>query len=315
MVAAGDGAKPVWVTEFGWSTTTGAYGVTEQAQADFLARAFRKLESYPWVPVALWYSFRNNAGLADAPATWEANTGLVRTDYSAKPALAALRAYAVSAGPAPTPEPTPTATPAPSPSPQPDAAPSVTLQAPAAGTEFGTSLAYRADARDDRGIARVEFLLDGKVVATDTSAPYQQSWRVPKQIAPGAHVAAVRAIDTAGQQAAATAAVTRVSGRKLSGVAARRTDTSLQVWSRPGRALVVRGRVRGASRGRLVVSVRQAGSPKTRATRSLRLRRDGRYRSRLRVRGARGGRFRVVARFRGARGAMPSASASLVRLG
>ena len=320
MVAAGDADKPLWITEFGWSSNTGDYGVSEQTQADYLTKAYEKLESYPWVPVALWYSFRNNPGLADAAAPWEANTGLVRTDYVAKPALSAMRGYALASGPAPAPEPTPTPSPAPEPTPTPtpgpapgDERPAVTLTAPAAGAQFGDTLAYRAQAGDDRGIARVEFLLDGEVVATDTAAPYERSWKVPRRIALGAHVAGVRAVDTAGQASTSEVTVKRVSTRKLA-AATRRTATSLRVTPRPGRAIVVRGRVHGARGGRLVVSVRRPGARRAGATRTVRLRPDGWFRSRLRVRGARGGRVRVVARFSGSRRAMPSGKASLVRL-
>lgn len=100
MVAAGDSAKPMWLTEFGWSTTTAAYGVSEATQADYLTKAFTKLQSYPYVAVAFWYSLRNVASLQDAPADYEANLGLLRTDFTAKPAYAALRSW--TGAPAPT---------------------------------------------------------------------------------------------------------------------------------------------------------------------------------------------------------------------
>jgi polysaccharide biosynthesis protein PslG len=91
MVAAGDSAKPIWLTEFGWSTTTAAYGVSEAAQADFLTKAFAKLQSYPYVAAAFWYNFRNNWWSEDAPADYEANLGLLRTDFTPKPAYDAMR--------------------------------------------------------------------------------------------------------------------------------------------------------------------------------------------------------------------------------
>ncbi len=222
---------------------------------------------------------------------------------------------AADADPLPQPTPTPSPQPTPTPSTQPPAAPpTVTLTAPVEGATFDSSLAYRAQVGDDRGIARVEFLLDGAVVATDSKAPYERSWKVPRRIAQGADVAGVRAVDAAGQTSTSTVAVRRVSGRSLASVASRTTATSLHVTPRPGRALVVRGRVRGALGGRLVVSVRHRGSPTARAKRIVRLRSDGRFRSRLRVGGGRGDSFRVVARFSGTRHARPSARASLVRL-
>jgi hypothetical protein len=93
MVAAGDSAKSIWLTEFGWSTTTGAYGVSEAAQADFLTKAFTKLQSYPYVAAAFWYNFRNNWWSQDAPTDYEANLGLLRTGFSPKPAYDALRSW------------------------------------------------------------------------------------------------------------------------------------------------------------------------------------------------------------------------------
>jgi hypothetical protein len=88
MEAYGDSAKGMWLTEFGWSTGTSAYSVSEAAQADFLAKAFTKLSSYPYVHAAFWYSLRN---VATVPEDYEANLGLLRRDFSEKPAYGALR--------------------------------------------------------------------------------------------------------------------------------------------------------------------------------------------------------------------------------
>lgn len=59
MVANGDKAKHVWLTELGWSTATTTYGVTEAAQADHLTKAFTELTTYPYVDAAFWHNFRN----------------------------------------------------------------------------------------------------------------------------------------------------------------------------------------------------------------------------------------------------------------
>ncbi|MDQ3569411.1 MAG: cellulase family glycosylhydrolase [Actinomycetota bacterium] len=93
MVANGDSGKSIWLTEFGWSTTTAEYGVSEAAQADFLTKALVKLASYPYVTKAFWYNFRNNYWSNNDPAEWEANSGLLRVNFSQKPAYAALKAY------------------------------------------------------------------------------------------------------------------------------------------------------------------------------------------------------------------------------
>jgi len=94
MAAHGDGGKAVWATEFGWSTYSG--GVSQAQQAEYLTKGFRKLESYPWVTKAFWYAFRNVSWLHNDPTDWEANLGLVSTDYTPKPALQALKAYATA---------------------------------------------------------------------------------------------------------------------------------------------------------------------------------------------------------------------------
>jgi len=72
----------------------------QRGQADYLTKAFTKLQSYPYVAVAFWYGLRNVASLQDAPADYEANLGLLRTDFTAKPAYAALRSW--TGAPAPT---------------------------------------------------------------------------------------------------------------------------------------------------------------------------------------------------------------------
>jgi polysaccharide biosynthesis protein PslG len=96
MLRYGD-AKPMWLTEFGWSTTTDNWGVSQQAQADYLLRAYRMLEQDSYVQVAVWYNFRNNWWDRDADG-WEFQCGLMRTDFSPKPAYAAFKSYVPGAG-------------------------------------------------------------------------------------------------------------------------------------------------------------------------------------------------------------------------
>jgi hypothetical protein len=92
MLARGDD-KPIWLTEFGWSTTTTeSWGVSPAQQADYLTRAYRLLESYPYVAIAYWYNLRNNFWDSDAD-TWETQLGLMRTDFTHKPSYDAFKAY------------------------------------------------------------------------------------------------------------------------------------------------------------------------------------------------------------------------------
>jgi hypothetical protein len=92
----GDGAKPVWATELGWSTNRPCAGsdetpgVTEDAQATYLRGALRFLAARPWVRAAFWYDIRDDG---DDPCAREDNFGLLRraAPMSPKPAYRALK--------------------------------------------------------------------------------------------------------------------------------------------------------------------------------------------------------------------------------
>jgi polysaccharide biosynthesis protein PslG len=91
MVANGDAAKPIWFTEFGWTTaSTGPRtGVDEATQATYLSRALDQIRTrYPYVTTAFWFCLRDR----DDSTPYENAFGLLRVDGSAKPAFAALAA-------------------------------------------------------------------------------------------------------------------------------------------------------------------------------------------------------------------------------
>jgi polysaccharide biosynthesis protein PslG len=92
--------RPIWITEFGFNTSSDPNawqrGVTEAQQAQLLTDSYRALEGEPYVQVAFYYSLRNNWWSHDDPRSMEACFGLLRTDFSAKPAFSAFRAYALS---------------------------------------------------------------------------------------------------------------------------------------------------------------------------------------------------------------------------
>ena len=54
--------------------------------------------------------------------------------------------------------------------------PTVSLTAPASGATIRGTITLSASASDDVGVTKVEFLVDGQVVGTDTAAPYSTSW-------------------------------------------------------------------------------------------------------------------------------------------
>ncbi len=105
MLANGD-SRDLWLTELGWSTAPVANGVDETTQASYLTKAFNRLASYPYVTNAFWYSGRNNYWQANDQTDLEANYGLVKVDFTPKPAYAAFKAYAGGATTAPVPPPT-----------------------------------------------------------------------------------------------------------------------------------------------------------------------------------------------------------------
>lgn len=100
MASAGDAGKKIWVTEFGWASTenlgagpAGGYEYAAQnsegEQAQFLVDAFNLAKRWGWVgPMFVWnLNFAPVAGPADEKAAF----GLVRADWSPRPAYEALR--------------------------------------------------------------------------------------------------------------------------------------------------------------------------------------------------------------------------------
>jgi hypothetical protein len=102
MVANGDGAKKIWITEYG--TPTGGPGgeasngmtmaeqyddhVTESLQAETVTQAVQLYKSYPWAGAFFWYSYEDN-GTDESDA--ENFYGLLRADGSRKPAYYAFQ--------------------------------------------------------------------------------------------------------------------------------------------------------------------------------------------------------------------------------
>jgi len=85
--------KPIWLTEFGWSTcsTRGAEAwencVSPSVQASYLRRAFRKMRDWSYVPVGVTFNLEDTSG--DRGERLD-NYGLLRRDGSPKPAYRAL---------------------------------------------------------------------------------------------------------------------------------------------------------------------------------------------------------------------------------
>jgi hypothetical protein len=246
MLARGDD-KPIWFTEFGWSTTSQTCGVSEATQADYLTRAFKLIEQDRYVQVALWYNLRNNYWSHDADDV-ESRYGLTRTDYSHKPSYGAFKAYAHSA-PSSIPPPSQISI---------NVAPVVTLTGPAAGSIFTNTLKFRAAASDDRGVARVEFWLDRRLIRSDTGAPYSYNWKLKganKSISYRAHTVTAKAFDAQGLVGTCSARVRRASTTASASRArhkrARQHKRTRHARRHAEHSKVIAGHVRGAHSGRV----------------------------------------------------------------
>jgi hypothetical protein len=77
--------------------------------------------------------------------------------------------------------------------------PSVSVTAPADGASVGGSVSLAASATDDAAVARVDFLVDGSVVTTDTVAPFAGSWSSTTH-ADGAATITAQAYDATGNR-------------------------------------------------------------------------------------------------------------------
>jgi len=92
----------------------------------------------------------------------------------------------------------------------PDAPPTVTVN------ESGTkgTLTFSATAIDDKGVVKVEFLLDGALVGSSTSTPYTMTYDALLQD-DGSHTLVAKATDTSGQYTNATMTFTIANGQLI----------------------------------------------------------------------------------------------------
>jgi hypothetical protein len=95
MTANGDGSKKIWFTEFGYASTDVAvpgyeYGlyVSEQDQATFLARSFRKALDLGYVGRMFVWNLNFQTAVPPTDDKW--GFGVIRSDWSARPAYSAL---------------------------------------------------------------------------------------------------------------------------------------------------------------------------------------------------------------------------------
>jgi polysaccharide biosynthesis protein PslG len=91
MVANGDGAKKIWMTEYGGATngpTDGYRVLSEDEQATLLIAGYARNSQYSWAGPLCWFTYQDEGVNPDTDpgGDW---MGLVREDYSHKPAFTA----------------------------------------------------------------------------------------------------------------------------------------------------------------------------------------------------------------------------------
>jgi hypothetical protein len=214
MAANGDGAKPIWMTELGWTSTTSTCargmwagqkpaGVTEAQQAANLKEAYHCLAAYPYVETGMWFTLRDTTNEGEELDHY----GLLRTDGSAKPAYDAFHSVATQGdtltGPCGDFD-----------------APSLEVTSPGANEQYVQVLTISAVATDATNVARITFQADGKEIrnftgtAVGSGKPVTLEWQGAKKLAFGKHTITVIALDQQGNTSTQTVPVTRVKKLK-----------------------------------------------------------------------------------------------------
>lgn len=95
MVANGDTNKPIWLTEFGYCSDRlppPGYEyckyITEEQQAQFLTQAYRIARATPYIGAMFAWNLNFQMSVPQGDEKW--GFGLVRADYSGRPAYGAL---------------------------------------------------------------------------------------------------------------------------------------------------------------------------------------------------------------------------------
>lgn len=165
-----------------------------------------------------------------------------------------------------------------------DRPPTVTFTAPGAGARIAanTPTVLTADAADDRGVARVLFMDDDRVVCTDTAPPYDCSYQ-PRAEDVNRNTLAAVAVDTSeqGAFAARTVTVPRFTATRLTARTTPRRDRRRPFRFTTTGRLVLPATVtrRAGCRGRLSIQVKTGGN--TISTRRTGLTGRCTYRSRV----------------------------------
>jgi hypothetical protein len=213
MTANGDGAKPIWMTELGWTTTTStcargmwagqkAAGVSEAAQAANLKEAYHCLASYPYVEAALWFTLKDSTGNGEELDHYGLQGG-PGPGGAHKPSWDAFHSVATSgdqlSGPCGDFD-----------------APSLTINTPTTSEQYVQVLTIGAVATDASSVARITFQADGTEIRNFTGTDVgsgkavKLEWQGAKSLSFGPHTITVVALDPQGNTVTKSVQVTRV---------------------------------------------------------------------------------------------------------
>ena len=239
MVANGQGDKPIWMTELGWTTATSTCGrgmwagqkpagVSEAQQAANVREAYHCLAGYPYVQAGLWFTLNDTNGHGDELDHY----GLQRYDGSHKPSWDAFHSVATQGDTLS--------------SPCGDFdAPSLKVTSPGTSEQYVQVLTISAVATDASSVARITFQADGKEIRNFTGADVgsgktvKLEWQGAKNLGFGKHTITVVALDPQGITSTQTVPVTRV--RKLK--ATLKTSIKIDKVKLKGRKASISGRV------------------------------------------------------------------------
>jgi hypothetical protein len=87
--------------------------------------------------------------------------------------------------------------------------PLVKITSPTDGSNVSGRVTIQATASDNVAISKVEFYIDNKLSATDTSYPYSYKWSINKRTTSGTHSITVKAYDPSGNTASASISVVK----------------------------------------------------------------------------------------------------------
>jgi nitrogen fixation protein FixH len=205
-------SKPWGLAEWGFddrhgSTQDRVYAYYDNAKQVLDNSTFPRLKAY-----VMWDNKVDGTGVVDARTMYTPASVIDKIEQAHYNAFADdprfTNAYYAAGGTVTNPTPTPTPTPAPAPAPttsptpaptkSPDTtAPSVTLNTPANGATVGGTVTMSGAAADNVGVISISFVVDGKWVASDTSAPYSYGLDTTK-LTVGSHALRLRAWDNSG---------------------------------------------------------------------------------------------------------------------